>query len=241
MNIADITVLEPGGPGNSALIELPPIPEEALISGRPVQKGYRYYQEPESGFRAGIWDCTAFQSKTEPHGVHEFMHLLEGTVTIIHEDGSELEVSKGERFFIPKGTVRSWKQTGPVRKYYMIFPDPSGPAPRDTGSLRAFKVESKPSQKAIDGSSASSFAQIYKDPTGRYSIGIWNSAENARTPEPMAATEMLLPVEGSLTLVGADSEHEVGPGDVVLVPAGAQFGWRVSDPISVIYCAFNGK
>lgn len=239
MNITNITVLEPEGPGNSGLTELPPIPEEILISGKPVQKGYRYYEEKESGFRAGVWACTAFQSRTEPHAGHEFMHLLEGTVTIVHEDGSELEVSAGERFFIPKGTIRSWKQTGPVRKYYMIFPDPSGPPPRYARSLRAFKVETRPSNNG--GRNASSLEAIFKDPTGRYSIGIWYPAEEGRVLQPRSATEMMLPVDAPLTLLGADGEHEVAPGDVALVPAGAQFGWRVSNRTRVMYCAFDGK
>jgi uncharacterized cupin superfamily protein len=107
--------LEPGGSGNKGLPELPLIPAETIVSGKPVQSGYRYWKGQPSAFRAGVRTSTAFESKTDPHAVHEFMHLLEGTVTIVHEDGTELEVSAGERFFIPKGTVRSWKQSGPVR------------------------------------------------------------------------------------------------------------------------------
>jgi uncharacterized cupin superfamily protein len=234
MSITTITKLKPEGPTPSSVAELPPIPAQALMSGDPVQKGFRYYEETESGFRAGIWACTAFQSKVEPHAVYEFMHLLEGTVTIVHEDGSELVVNQGEQFFIPKGTVKSWKQTGPVRKYYMIFPDPSGPEPQDSASLRAFKIKPKAS-----GESASGASSIYEDPTGRYSIGVWHPAAEGRRPEPLDATEMLIPLDNTLTLIDGNGETAVAPGEVVLVPAGAQFGWTESKPASVIYCAFK--
>jgi uncharacterized cupin superfamily protein len=241
MNIIDITVLEPKGPGSAGLAELPPIPAENLVSGKPVQKGYRYYEEQKTGLRAGVWACTPFQTKMEPHAVHEFMHITEGSVIIVHEDGSELKVSAGERFFIPKGTMRSWKQTEPVRKYFMIFPDPSGASAGDATELRAFKIESAPKPKAGNGDDASAVIPIYRDPTAQYSVGIWHPARNGNEGELLAATEMLLPVDGSLTLLGADGEYSLAPGDVALVPAGARMGWRNSESASVIYCAFKGN
>ena len=229
MSISKITILESNAPNNMGLAELPPIPENTIVSGKPVQHGYRYYEEPETGFRAGIWACTAFQSITEPHAVHEFMHLIEGSVTIVHEDGSELVVNAGEQFFIPKGAIRSWKQTGSVKKYYMIFPDPSNTPPGSSGPRRAFKIET------------GGDAAIFKDATDQYSIGVWTPAAEGRDPKPIAATEMLIPLEGSLALRGADADITVAPGEVALAPADAPFGWKSSGPVKVLYCAYERK
>jgi uncharacterized cupin superfamily protein len=240
MSITDITVLQPQGPGNSGLATLPPIPKESLVSGEPVQSGVRYHEDPKSQLRIGVWACTPFKTVMEPHAVHEFMHVLEGSVTIVHEDGSELIVKAGERFFIPKGTVRSWQQTEAVRKYYMIFPDPSGATAEDPKALRAFKIEIGAEQKAGSAGGISIYS-IYRDPTSQYSIGIWNPDVKGRGKKPMPAAEILLPVDGSVTFVGENGQHSVAPGEAAVVPAGVPFGWSIEKPASVIYCAFKSN
>ena len=44
----------------------------------------------------------------EPHGVGEFMHFLDGSVTLTSSDGTETEVSAGDSAVIP----REWTGVG---------------------------------------------------------------------------------------------------------------------------------
>src|SRR5262249_55472476 len=101
----------------------------------PVQRGHFALKDDKHGMSAGVWDCTAFTSKQGPYPVNEFMIVLEGSVTIVEADGRETTVNPGESFLIPKGLVCQWKQTGYLRKYFVIFDDASGMTP-DTGAAR---------------------------------------------------------------------------------------------------------
>ena len=72
----------------------------------------------------GMWDSEAFESAMLPFPCYEFVQLLEGQIVITEDDGTSHEFNPGDAFFIPAGTVCSWKTTGYVKKFYSIF-DPS--------------------------------------------------------------------------------------------------------------------
>ena len=63
----------------------------------------------------------ALESEMLPFPWHEFVQLLEGEVTITESDGLTHQFSAGDAFFIPKGTVCSWKIRGYVKKLYSIL------------------------------------------------------------------------------------------------------------------------
>jgi uncharacterized cupin superfamily protein len=69
---------------------------------------------------AGVWDSEAFTSDPFPFPSHEFAQILEGSVTITGADGVEHTFCKGDVFFIPKGTVTSWRAPSYVRKFYAV-------------------------------------------------------------------------------------------------------------------------
>ncbi len=127
---------EPHGPGDTGLAEWDTIDPGDLEAGNPVQRGHIYHQDEALGYMAGVWDCTAMTGKFEPYAVHEFMFLLEGSIIMVLEDGTEITVNAGEPFVIPKGLPCQWKQLGTVRKYFMIFEDP--------GAQRRNTVPAKP-------------------------------------------------------------------------------------------------
>ena len=57
----------------------------------------------------------------KPFPCYELVQLLEGAVVITEEDGTTHEFNVGDAFFIPKGTVCSWKTRGYVKKLYCIL------------------------------------------------------------------------------------------------------------------------
>lgn len=48
------------------------------------------------------------------------MSVISGSVTLTGEDGSSETFTKGDHFFIAKGTKCVWEITETLRKYYMI-------------------------------------------------------------------------------------------------------------------------
>lgn len=56
----------------------------------------------------------------EPYGVDEFMHFLEGSVTLTSSDGSVQVVNAGEAVTIPKEWTGVWETEG-YTKIYVIY------------------------------------------------------------------------------------------------------------------------
>lgn len=90
----------------------------------PVQRDNILFTNDAGNMFVGMWDSTAFESEMNPFPSYEFVQLLEGEVTITEEDGTAHHFTAGDVFFIPMGTVCSWKTDGYIKKYYSIF-DPS--------------------------------------------------------------------------------------------------------------------
>ena len=243
--------MEPKGPKGKGLEDWEAIPAASLESGAPQQSGFGYLDEKSTGMSAGVWACTAFTGKMDAYSVHEFMTLIEGSVTIVHKDGSEVTVKAGESFFIPKGTVCQWKQPGNVRKYYVIWDDKSGATAKDTGKLRAVKVDTKLPLSACDGPDPKLVVKgtpkwaenlLFADPTGQWTVGLWSTTAYERKVIPFPRHELMHILEGTVTLHdGQGREETFKAGDTLFVPKGALMGWKCSMDVKKIYCIFLEK
>ena len=92
-----------------------------VINGtKPVQKNCSYYEDTTGQFFSGTWDSEPFTSEIKAFPCNEFVYLLEGSITLIDEEGAEHFVKAGDAFFIPQGTVCGWRTTEYVRKFYAI-------------------------------------------------------------------------------------------------------------------------
>ena len=49
------------------------------------------------------------------------MLYLDGSVTLIDSMGREDTFKAGEAALVPRGVEYTWKQTEPIRKYWVIF------------------------------------------------------------------------------------------------------------------------
>ncbi|MGI9350667.1 MAG: cupin domain-containing protein [Rhizobiaceae bacterium] len=87
-------------------------------NGNESQKEIECFANNTGTMRVGIWESDPFESDLEPFPCHEFVQMLSGTVTITDANGKSYEFIGGDCFFIPEGTICSWKCDTPVRKYY---------------------------------------------------------------------------------------------------------------------------
>jgi len=60
---------------------------------------------------------------TEPYGVNEYMHFLEGGVTLTSSDGTVTEVRAGESVIIPADWTGIWDTEGYTKIYVIYSPD----------------------------------------------------------------------------------------------------------------------
>ena len=87
---------------------------------KPEQRDAMAFSSDDEKMVAGMWDSTPFESTMAPFPCHEFVQLLKGNISITEENGQTSSFSPGDVFFIPQGTVCSWKVQEPVRKLYCI-------------------------------------------------------------------------------------------------------------------------
>jgi uncharacterized cupin superfamily protein len=74
----------------------------------------------------GLFDAGMYRSGKvrfeidEPYGVDEYMHFLEGGVTLTSSDGTVTEISAGDSVVIPKEWTGVWDTDG-YMKIYVIY------------------------------------------------------------------------------------------------------------------------
>ena len=98
-----------------------PPPLAMLLTPVPVQHAHEYFADATGQLTIGVWDTTGYTRKLIDFPRHELMHLIEGSVTMIDDEGREQTFTAGDTFFVPMGTPNSWNSKGYLRKIFVIF------------------------------------------------------------------------------------------------------------------------
>jgi len=251
MNVDKITRFNLDGPNGSDLVEWPAMDAANLESDVPVQRGYFYLNDENLGLKVGLWDCTPFTSIMRPYPVDEFMHLLEGSLTIEQEDGTATTVSAGDTFAIPKGLVCRWVQTEHVRKFFMISSNTDGETHDNPAQFGVMcpKASDPVTPIVITDTSLILGAvpeqhrhAYYTDKTGQFSVGIWHSEPFERPVYEFDHYDLMYIVKGVATVSdGAGDDQVFKAGEAVFVPKGAPYKWKNDEFVTKIFCAFTPK
>ncbi|WP_287149990.1 cupin domain-containing protein [Mesorhizobium sp.] len=101
------------------------IAHEHVVAGDlPRQRRHRFYvgeRRLPGQIRVGIWEATAYTERLVNYPKDEFMYVIEGSVTIVEEDGREETFGQGDSFFMPAGFTGLWRQDEAIKKYFMVF------------------------------------------------------------------------------------------------------------------------
>lgn len=90
----------------------------------PAQRDASVFANDTQNVFVGMWESDPFESRMKPFPCSEFVQLLEGKISITVQSGETHHFSAGDVFFIPNGTVCSWKSSGSVRKFYCMISAP---------------------------------------------------------------------------------------------------------------------
>ncbi len=96
-----------------------------IVGDLPLQRDVNHFTNDAGNMFVGMWDSTPFESELRPFPCHELVQVLEGGVTVTEGDGAVHAFGAGDVFFVPMGTVCSWRVTDYIKKYYGML-DPSG-------------------------------------------------------------------------------------------------------------------
>ena len=101
--------------------ELPDMPIEPswILEGSPRARGTVLLQSEDKLVSSGLWSCSAGRFKWE-FGWDEFVHVLEGEVTITEEGGETYTLRPGDSAHFPIGLKTEWQVSDSVRKFFTI-------------------------------------------------------------------------------------------------------------------------
>ena len=216
-----------------------------LKSGSPKQRGRTYFDAPDIGLSAGVWDCTAFEGTMAPYSVDEFMILLEGSVTVTEASGRVTRVEAGEAFVIPRGLNCAWKQDGYVRKIFVIYQNPVAPVPAKPAADHVIKLDlgatlvpcAGPDPALLNGAEPQCAEHVvYSDASRRLTVGLWSATPYDRKATPFGRYELMHFLEGQVDLHdGGTSGQAFQAGETIFVPKGVPLGWRNQTDVKKIF------
>lgn len=93
---------------------------QILIGPAPQCRALNLVDEAASQLRVGVWDSTPYARQARPHPLHEWMTLLEGSVTLRDAAGEAVTLNRGDTVFVPKGAACAWDSAVYVRKVYAV-------------------------------------------------------------------------------------------------------------------------
>jgi len=233
----------------------PAAPAAVLVAGSPVAHGHYYLKDEANGLTAGVWHSTPFTSKVGPYRVNEFMHLLKGSVSFDYADGTSDTFRAGDSFIVNKGTVRNWKQTEDVLKYFVIFDDASGATSENPEALRAIRLESRgpagtgmvkseiADTSLYEGGVPTQHAHNYfSEPTGQLVAGVWDTSPMHRKIMPFPRHELMMILEGAVSITDDKGRAQTfRAGQSFFAPKGAVFSWTSTEYVRKYYVIFQPK
>ena len=235
------------GHPRTGLVEWEAIAPEIIVSGNPVQRGHTYFSTEADKFSAGVWDCTEHELQFSAYEVDEFIHVLEGSITLIDKSGENHVYRAGESFIIPRGCECSWTQSQYCRKYWVILDDAENESGENSG-FNAIRINTDSKFPAVPQTDPSPYLSdipemgllsLYKDQSGKFEVGLWECSPMQRVPATLARSELMIILEGSGSITNADGViFNFKAGDTLLVPVGMGYQWHSTEYVKKVFCSY---
>ena len=105
---------------------LPDMPIDAVFikDGNPVARGSVLTQSADKKVSSGLWTCEPGKFDWT-YEWDEFVHVLEGEVTITEDGGTSYTLRPGDMAHFPLGLNTHWHVTKAVKKFFVLrTPEP---------------------------------------------------------------------------------------------------------------------
>jgi uncharacterized cupin superfamily protein len=173
---------------------------------------------------AGVWQAKPYTEGPTIPDYSEFMLYLDGSVTLIDSQGRQDTFTAGEAALVPRGVPYTWKQTEPIRKYWVIFDVTDTQEARPKSYIRF-----DPSVE-LKGEGRTKEHMYYAANDEKISAGVWEAQPQASPPEDFYTpnyTEFMYILEGSVTLEDKEGREDTfKTGDALIVPRGVPIKWK---------------
>ncbi len=185
------------------------MPTQELETEQPTQKGRCFVNDTQRGIRSGIWQATPYSLKRKVRVATELAVLLDGTITIVSDEGVPTTVKAGDAYVLPRGLGYKWIQQANVRKYYVSFTLPKAK------SCDPPRLQHVTRQKLLDGGvdffvSAERHVRIHTDQRAGLEGDVLS----------FAACQFVMVLEGKIDVEDcAQQVHRIEAGAAFYIPA----------------------
>ncbi|MEM7058821.1 MAG: cupin domain-containing protein [Pseudomonadota bacterium] len=226
------------GPPGIGLEKLPIDPAD-FQTAPTEQTWHVYFEDKALNLAVGIWTTTDMQEPFGPYPGDEFMVVLKGRVEMMNADGTATPVETGQGFGVRNGVPLSWKQTGFLKKAFILMSYDESKAADGQGVFVApSEADALPLQDAEDqiGGGEQREAAIYKNDTGNMEAGIWESSAFNTDLSPFSVHEFAHIIEGAVTITDQDGNSQrFEAGESLFTPAGTVCSWASDGPVRKFY------
>ncbi len=89
------------------------------IEGHPTMQTWVQHTSADGSVISGTWAATE-GTWHATYKFYEFVHLIEGQITITPDGGTPVTLRPGDGFVVDAGFAGTWKIEAPVRKHFAI-------------------------------------------------------------------------------------------------------------------------
>jgi uncharacterized cupin superfamily protein len=89
------------------------------IEGAPTMKTWVQHTSIDGSVISGTWEAT-LGTWHASYKFYEFVHLIEGQITITPDGGAAVTMKAGDGFVVEPGFKGTWKIDAPVKKHFCI-------------------------------------------------------------------------------------------------------------------------
>lgn len=182
----------------------------------------------------GVWDCTPFTDRMMPYSVDEYMLFLEGDLTIIMPDTTEVHIQSGDAFVIPKGFNCQWKQNGFVHKIFMFVDGAVLDA--NNASLKRISVPDFDLRNSKNSLITSRTEFLNAAGTMRVDVQLYDAMSH---PSLACEEHLLIAVlDDTLTLNTGQCAHLFSKGQTAYVYQGGLVDWTTTQSTKIILARY---
>ncbi|MEH7829686.1 cupin domain-containing protein [Gemmobacter denitrificans] len=89
------------------------------VEGTPMMKTWVQHTSLDGSVISGTWEASPGTWHAS-YKFYEFVHLIEGQITITPDGGDPVTLRPGDGFVVEPGFKGTWKIEAPVRKHFCI-------------------------------------------------------------------------------------------------------------------------
>ena len=90
-----------------------------VVSGRPTMKTWVQHTSNDGKFVSGTWAATP-GTYHATYTAYEFVHIMQGRITITPDGGAAVEVGPGDAFAVEANFRGTWEIHEPVLKHFLV-------------------------------------------------------------------------------------------------------------------------